>query len=351
MKKIKQQYIFWCYERDHCEDWFIQASSKEEAAGAHDCFEGFNEGDSKAIEVCEVPAHLHLKEVDYPKESTLKKLGFEYIQSGTPRIVRFKGKIYRERTIMDTLLVTAEQYNEPHVYLIGLRGQNKFKIGFTTNLSQRIKSLQTSLPFHIDLYDTISSDSARIIEGEIQEMFSAFRLSKEWVHLNKFSYTCLALVFEAYKTEIKLRTAPYIATEFFPVLMNEYKQLVAALSNGKKPPYFLKNRLEMLSSMNAEREKNVVKKLSTEVYRNEKYKLNSKVKHLKERYIKENCKHKVDDIITVDKVRYKISEIHVYDNADKSLDKPYVKFAYSGYKINKDNSLSKYYHHYIFYTT
>ncbi len=44
--------FYWCETADHNEDWFMVASSAQEACRLHEGAEGYNRGDAQATLVC-----------------------------------------------------------------------------------------------------------------------------------------------------------------------------------------------------------------------------------------------------------------------------------------------------------
>ena len=47
--------LYWVTTENHDEDWFIVASSPEEASKYHEKMEGYNIGDAEAEEVLDIP--------------------------------------------------------------------------------------------------------------------------------------------------------------------------------------------------------------------------------------------------------------------------------------------------------
>ena len=168
-KTIKTQFIFWCFTSGHEEDWFIQANSKLEAQEAHADFEGFDIEEVKSRKVCEVPRTLHIKGANWPKTSLLKKLGFEFLQTDSPRIVRYNGKLFKEGTLVE-ILTDYEVFKKPQTYLVKVRGKDFYKIGFSSDLYRRKKEILGNL------YQYLEHKTAIIITHRIFSLFDFDRI-------------------------------------------------------------------------------------------------------------------------------------------------------------------------------
>ena len=68
------------------------------------------------------------------------------------------------------------------IYLITNKASNTCKIGYSRTPQQRIKELQTSNPFKLNLDFIINGDFTR--EKEIHNLFNNYRLNGEWFNLN-----------------------------------------------------------------------------------------------------------------------------------------------------------------------
>lgn len=69
------------------------------------------------------------------------------------------------------------------VYLIRCENNNSYKIGVTSNIQQRIKSIQTSSPDKIELIETYRSDHAFEIEKTLHNYYSHCHIINEWFEL------------------------------------------------------------------------------------------------------------------------------------------------------------------------
>ena len=184
-KKIKQQYLFWCTTSGHEEDWFIQAENKDEAKESHENFEGLDNSGAKARLICKIPIEYCKAESCWPRHETLEALGFEFILKDSPRIVRRNGKLYKEGVYFEASFYKWDQFKQPLVYLINLRGTFKFKIGYTQNLDKRISQIQAHNPFHVDLAGLIVFKYAKRLEGELQTKYSKYKTNNEWFEFDE----------------------------------------------------------------------------------------------------------------------------------------------------------------------
>lgn len=82
------------------------------------------------------------------------------------------------------------------VYFIGSKEQGIVKIGYSKNPLQRLKQLQTSSPYFLELFGTVEGDL--ITEQELQDQFSHYNMVGEW-----FEYSSELEGFIEHMNEIK----------------------------------------------------------------------------------------------------------------------------------------------------
>ena len=87
--------LYWVTTDDHDEDWFIIASSAEEACKYHEDEEGYDPGDAKAEEVLDIPKNIPV-EMGWPDSETLTALGGKFIRKKQPRVVEIAGRMFAE---------------------------------------------------------------------------------------------------------------------------------------------------------------------------------------------------------------------------------------------------------------
>jgi hypothetical protein len=90
-----------------------------------------------------------------------------------------------------------------HVYLANIEGTDIYKIGFTKNPKNRLKSLQTGNPKKLVLVDSFESELATQIESVLHRRYMGFKTNNidgdkllgEWFELDheqasSFIYNC-----------------------------------------------------------------------------------------------------------------------------------------------------------------
>ena len=87
--------LYWCETSDHNEDWFIVASSVQEACRLHEGAEGYNRGDARAILVRRIPKHLTPFK-GWPDHDFLRALDAVFLSETTPRVVQIGSVVYQE---------------------------------------------------------------------------------------------------------------------------------------------------------------------------------------------------------------------------------------------------------------
>ena len=92
MKHLK---LYWVTTEDHDEDWFMIASSKNEASKLHEEFEGYDMGIASAQEILSIPDNISV-EPGWPSKNVLLSVGATFIKDDEPRIIKINGKQYAE---------------------------------------------------------------------------------------------------------------------------------------------------------------------------------------------------------------------------------------------------------------
>jgi len=87
--------LYWVETEDHHEDWFIVASSNEEASLFHEENEGYNPGDATAIEIIDIPDNIST-DTGWPSDDVLLSVGAKFINEDEPRIVEINGQKFVE---------------------------------------------------------------------------------------------------------------------------------------------------------------------------------------------------------------------------------------------------------------
>ena len=94
--------LYWVQTLDHCEDWFILASSLRDAERLHEELEGYDSGDAEAEEILAIPDTL-AAEPGWPSEGLLTAIGAKYIDNGATRVVEIDGRKFCEGILEETI--------------------------------------------------------------------------------------------------------------------------------------------------------------------------------------------------------------------------------------------------------
>jgi len=90
------------------------------------------------------------------------------------------------------------------VYFVKHRRQDPIKIGYSSNLKQRLNDLKVSSPYGMDLIGTIKSPDAKGLESKIHKRLEAKRIQGEWFDISIQDAKDIASEFdEDYKSELK----------------------------------------------------------------------------------------------------------------------------------------------------
>ena len=87
--------LYWVTTEDHDEDWFVVASSAEEAAEFHEKEEGYAPGDAEAEKVLAIPDDVTV-DAGYPPNDFLKSIGGEFLSDESTRVVKIAGRTFCE---------------------------------------------------------------------------------------------------------------------------------------------------------------------------------------------------------------------------------------------------------------
>jgi hypothetical protein len=114
--------LYWVTTEDHDEDWFIVASSAEEASKLHEDMEGYNPGDASAEEVLNIPENIPA-ESGWPSEELLLEVGAKFIIEDEPRVVELNGRKFCEGMLESAL----NKMNDDVFEMMGKERLNKTK--------------------------------------------------------------------------------------------------------------------------------------------------------------------------------------------------------------------------------
>lgn len=94
--------LYWVTTEDHDEDWFVVASSLEEASVFHETAEGYNPGEAQAEEILDIPESIYA-ETGWPTEELLLKLGATFLLNDQSRVVEIEGRQFCEGMLEATI--------------------------------------------------------------------------------------------------------------------------------------------------------------------------------------------------------------------------------------------------------
>ena len=72
--------LYWVTTEDHDEDWFIVASSSEEASKYHEDMEGYDPGDAMAEEILVISESVSA-ETGWPSDELLLAVGAKFLHN------------------------------------------------------------------------------------------------------------------------------------------------------------------------------------------------------------------------------------------------------------------------------
>ena len=87
--------LYWVTTEDHDEDWFVVASSAEEASKFHEDAEGYAIGDATAEEILSIPENIPA-EPGWPSDELLVAVGAKFITENPSRVVEINGRKFSE---------------------------------------------------------------------------------------------------------------------------------------------------------------------------------------------------------------------------------------------------------------
>jgi hypothetical protein len=94
--------LYWVTTEDHGEDWFIVATSPEEASKYHEDMEGYARGDAIAEEVLDLPEDVSA-EIGWPSDELLISAGATFLINDQSRVVEIGGRKFCEGMLEATI--------------------------------------------------------------------------------------------------------------------------------------------------------------------------------------------------------------------------------------------------------
>ena len=94
--------LYWVTTEDHDEDWFMVASSPEEASKYHENLEGYNPGDAYAEEILDIPEKVPA-ETGWPSDELLLGVGAKFLLKDQSRVIEIAGRKFCEGMLEATI--------------------------------------------------------------------------------------------------------------------------------------------------------------------------------------------------------------------------------------------------------
>jgi hypothetical protein len=94
--------LYWVTTEDHGEDWFIVATSPEEASKYHENMEGYGSNEATAEEVLDIPVYVSA-ETGWPSDELLLAVGAKFLMNDQYRVVEIGGKRFCEGMLDATI--------------------------------------------------------------------------------------------------------------------------------------------------------------------------------------------------------------------------------------------------------
>jgi hypothetical protein len=126
------------------------------------------------------------------REATVAaRVAFGYPEERPSQSDCFDKDVRRQcRRVISEIYAPAEKSLGPVVYVIGTGDPNFVKIGFTTNLKKRLRSLRTAS--HVEPIVHLAIPGTRSFEQELHTRFASDRHNREWFRLTKKIETFIA---------------------------------------------------------------------------------------------------------------------------------------------------------------
>lgn len=94
-------------------------------------------------------------------------------------------------------LVNDDKDKERTVYLIGLAGTDMYKVGIATDVKSRLKDIQGSNPFEVEVINTVQG--TKVTEYMLQSCLESFWVRGEWFECPEAFAVALGAIMEVMK--------------------------------------------------------------------------------------------------------------------------------------------------------
>ena len=173
--------LYWVTTQDHDEDYFVASSMKDQAAQYF--------ADGLGIFAKEISAsrigNIEVKGTDtrYVQLDELESLGFTVVHRSCPIVVRYKSRLFKFDLGMQIALVS-EFHQANCVYMLQVCSSDRYKIGVTNNIRNRLKNIQTGNPDAIKIIALLECPKPTHIESSLHEEFACYRIHGEWFEMS-----------------------------------------------------------------------------------------------------------------------------------------------------------------------
>lgn len=233
-KAVKRKFIYWCHNNLPEDFLFIYGTSKLQVQKKYHNLGGFEGIENiQAHKICEIPVQVQ-KEMkitrvcDVAPDELVLKSGIEFLHEDGSAF-RFNGRVYREEGLFDKRYKSKQM----HVYLFKMKEHMRFKVGHSTNVSQRLKQL--SKPFQLEIEMTIPTLNARQIESEILTCFKKFQIYNEYLELDQWTHFILMDMFRLYFVEYARTDIDHVVSSMFTETLPKLKEAIDGHVIGTEP--------------------------------------------------------------------------------------------------------------------
>src|SRR5688572_3248275 len=142
-------YLFWMTTSGHEEDCFVVSDSRKKAIEFFASEEEFELNEIRATSVEKLPAK-YMTSDGYAAPNLLMSLGFKAMSEERPTVYARLGSTYVYGCLAYRIFMN-KFVNGPGVYCLRCAGSDFIKIGETTDVHSRIRTLQTGSPYRLIL--------------------------------------------------------------------------------------------------------------------------------------------------------------------------------------------------------
>jgi hypothetical protein len=171
-------YLFWMTTSDHEEDCFVVSDSRKKAIEYFASEEEFELNEIRAKLVEKLPPKGTPLE-GYAGPGLLTSLGFKIVSEDRPTIYARRGSTYVYGCLAYRLFMS-NLVNGPGVYCLRCAGSDFIKIGETTDVHSRLRTLQTGCPYRLILDFFIPTEITRPVERKLHRELAQFKTQFEW---------------------------------------------------------------------------------------------------------------------------------------------------------------------------